>query len=264
MGGLISTARPWDKVAYGAIAIAVAALAWHGPVAQLEHYHDFADRRAWLGLPNALDVLSNLPFALVAAWAWLRIHSPEVRVALGAAWPGCAAFVISLALTALGSSYYHWAPDNAHLVWDRIPIALACAGLLAGAYARTHPARPFPALLPALLAVAIGSVAWWWVSETRGHGDLRPYLLLQFAPLVVVPLWQAQARVPSRERWAFAGAIVLYAVAKIAELEDARILAVTGFVSGHTLKHLLAAAASVFIVPAFGLPPYRRSSTPAA
>jgi hypothetical protein len=244
--------------------VALAALAWHGPIPQLEHYHDFADRRVMLGVPNACDVLSNVPFALVALWAWLRIRGTTERAALGTAWPGCVVFVASLALTALGSGYYHWAPDNARLIWDRIPIALACAGLLAGLYAHTHPSRPFPALLPALVIAALASVAWWGWTEMQGHGDLRPYLLLQFAPLVVVPLWQWQARVATRERWAFAAAIVLYALAKVAELQDAHILEATGLVSGHTIKHLLAALAAAFIVESFGAVGYRRSSTPAA
>src|SRR4051812_3491637 len=176
------------------VALVVAALAWHGPIPQLPHYHEFADHRTWMGVPHVADVLSNVPFALVAAWAAWRLSEPPVRQRLGPAVPGYALFVAALALTAAGSGYYHWAPDNGRLVWDRLPIALACAGLLAGAGAQAHGVTWKPWRLAALVALALGSVAWWWWTEARGAGDLRPYLLLQGAPLVLVPLWQAEAR----------------------------------------------------------------------
>ena len=51
-----------------AAAILALALGLHGPIAQWASYHAFADARAWLGLPNAQNVLSNLPFALLGLW----------------------------------------------------------------------------------------------------------------------------------------------------------------------------------------------------
>jgi len=88
---------------------------------------------------------------------------------------------------------------------------------------------------------------WWSFTEARGMGDLRPYLLLQGAPLVLVPLWQHFARSPLESRIAFGIAIVLYAIAKGAEFGDHAIFHALGFVSGHTLKHLLAVAAGALI-----------------
>jgi len=229
------------------LGLAAAAMALHGPIAQLDHYHDFADTRGWKGVPHAADVLSNLPFALVAAWVALRLLRPGSRRTLGPAWPGVVTFVAALALTAVGSSYYHWAPDNARLVWDRVPIALACAGLLDAMHARHH-AGTYPWRLAGLVAFALASVAWWAWTDARGMGDLRPYLLLQGAPLLVVPLWQAAVRASRRERLGFAIAIALYVLAKALELADARVLDATGVVSGHTLKHITAAAAAAVIV----------------
>jgi len=229
--------------------VAAGGMVLHGPIPQLAHYHEFADSRSWLGVPHAADVLSNVPFALVGLWAAVRLSRPGVRERLGRAWAGYALLALALFATAFGSGYYHWAPDNARLVWDRLPIALACAGLLAGVHAETH-ARARPWLLPLLALFAIASVAWWSFTEARGSGDLRPYLLLQAAPLVLVPLWQAIARSPRRSRIAFGIAIALYALAKVAELEDAPIFHATGFVSGHTVKHLLAALAAAVIARA--------------
>ena len=79
-------------------------------------------------------------------------------------------------------------------------------------------------------------------------GDLRPYLLLQGAPLLLVPIWQWQGGAPGRIRVLFGIAIAGYVIAKACEVLDHQILAATGLVSGHTLKHLFAAMAAALIV----------------
>jgi len=100
-----------------------------------------------------------------------------------------------------------------------------------------------------LLALfAVVSVAWWSFTEGRGAGDLRPYLLLQGLPLILIPLWQAIYRAHGRDRIWFGGALLLYILAKAAELHDHEILSALGFISGHTLKHLLATAAAGTLV----------------
>lgn len=227
----------------------VLAMLWHGPIAQPAHYHAFADNTWWADVPHAGDVISNLGFALVAVWGgW---HLAPRRAAIGAAWFGYRLFLVALLLTAVGSTFYHLAPDNFRLLWDRLPIALACAGLLAAARAENGiggiggDARSEAALL-ALAAVL--SVAWWHFTGPEGSGDLRPYLLLQLLPIVLIPLWQAIHRSERRDRLLFAAAVLAYVAAKAAELNDHQLLAASALVSGHTLKHLLAALASALIV----------------
>jgi hypothetical protein len=232
------------------LAIAAAMLAY-GPIPQLAHYHEFADTRAFLGIPNGLDVASNAGFALVALWGLAALWPHRREAALERAWPGQLVFLAALLLTAAGSTWYHLAPDNTRLVWDRLPIALACAGLLAAMDADTREARQPPWILAPLLTGAIASVWWWSFTEARGAGDLRPYLLLQAAPFFLVPLWQANHRSPRRERLAFGAAIALYALAKVAELGDHAIFEALGFMSGHTLKHLLSTAAAAVLVASF-------------
>lgn len=238
----------WAPLA--ALAGVAAIMAAHGPIPQLPHYHAFADGRTLLGVPHAMDVLSNAGFAVVGLWGLWRLREPAVRARLGRAWPGHVLFAAALLMTAAGSSYYHLAPDDARLVWDRIPIALACAGLIAGVYAQTHEARHAAALTATLAVLAVASVLWWSFTGPAGAGDLRPYLLIQGAPMILAPAWQALAGSPRRERIAFGIAIGLYAAAKGAELADHRIFEALGFMSGHTLKHLLAAAASAILVAA--------------
>jgi hypothetical protein len=220
------------------IAMIVVAMLIHGPIAQPARYHDFADVSEWLGIEHAADVLSNLPFAIVGMWALLRRRA-------GAAWT---AFDAALVLTAIGSGYYHASPDDARLAWDRLPIALACAALLAAVHSEMRDRAAVP-MLAALCAAGVATVVWWRVT-----GDLRPYLLLQGAPLLLVPFWQWQGGARPRARIMFGIAIAGYVAAKACEVFDHEILEAVAVVSGHTLKHLLAAAAALMIVEGRGAP----------
>jgi hypothetical protein len=220
----------------------------YGPIPQLPDYHAFADRREVFGVPHWGDVISNAGFACVGIWG-LRVRLTSRRIDSGrAGLLGYGLFFLSLILTAIGSSFYHWAPDNDRLVWDRLPIALACAGLLVAVRAESKPNTNEALATVGLAIAAIASVFWWQVTEATGQGDLRPYLLLQGLPLVLIPLWHANADAPRVTRIAFGIAILFYVVAKIAELNDHPIYAQLGFISGHTIKHLLATMSSVILV----------------
>lgn len=227
---------------------AVAALLLHGPIAQPVHYHDFADQRTIFGIACAADVISNAGFALLALWGMIRLWPQRQHPALAAGWPGYALFLAALFCTAIGSTVYHLAPDDTRLVFDRLPIALACAGLLAGVCAENRPGTDVGRRLGWLSLAALASVAWWHFSAQAGHEDLRPYLLLQALPLVLIPLWQAIYHAPRRDRLCLALAIALYIAAKFAELNDHALFGMLGYLSGHTLKHLLASGAAGVIV----------------
>ncbi|MDB5769866.1 MAG: hypothetical protein JWM42_240, partial [Burkholderia sp.] len=185
----------------------------------------------------------NAGFVLAGIWGMLRLWPMRRRPELAAGWPGYSLFMIALVLTAVGSAFYHLAPDNDRLVWDRLPIVFACAGLLAGVRAGNGP-RINGWLWTCVLAIAGAlSVGWWHLT-----GDLRFYLLLQVLPLVLIPLWQAIHGAPHDQRIVFAMAIILYALAKAAELSDHALFSALGWMSGHTIKHLLATAAAAAVV----------------
>ncbi|WP_420971275.1 hypothetical protein [Bradyrhizobium sp. B120] len=248
-------ARPWMKVTPTIITIGIlAAFALHGRIAQPANYNDFADHSTLSGVPHAADVFSNAGFALVAIWGWLALRPHRNSDRLRAGWPGYRLFLIGLFLTAFGSAFFHLAPGNGRLTWDMLPIALAGAGLLVGVRGDTRPgSKTNPGLTANIEAIVLGlfavaSVAWWVYTDRHGAGDLRPYLLLQVLPLILIPLWQSIYRAPRTERLAFAAAMGLYVVAKITEVLDHQIADTLGFVSGHTLKHLLATAATAAIV----------------
>jgi hypothetical protein len=221
------------------------------PIPQDPAYHRLADARSWLGIPNALNVLSNAGFVLVGALGLGFLNhrgatAPAFR-APGERWPYLV-FFAGLFLTGLGSAYYHWAPGNLRLAWDRLPLAITLMGLLDAVIAERIGVRAALRLLGPLVALAALSVGYWALTEQRDAGDLRPYALVQFYPLVAIPLmiWLLPARYAGSAGLLAAAGI--YALAKVPELADAWILSATRVVSGHTLKHLLAALAGYSVL----------------
>ena len=171
------------------LAGALAGLAWLlPPIAQPPGYHDFADQRACWGLPRCLDTASNALFVLAGALG-LRFM-PRGQGAWRdrrEAWP-YGLFFLAMILVGLGSGFYHLAPDNARLLWDRLAMMLALMAWFAAIVCERVGARAGLRLLPLAVAAGLGSAAWWGWSEARGTGDLRFYLLLQLYPVLLVPL----------------------------------------------------------------------------
>lgn len=235
----------------GGLALAAAGTAaLTPPLAQDPAYHRLADARGWLGIPNALNVLSNAGFLAVGALGLAVVLGRPVGVAFRAPaerWP-YGVFFAGLFLTGLGSAYYHWAPGNARLAWDRLPLAITMMGLLAATITERIGVRRGLALLPPLVLLGAGSVGYWHWTEQRGAGDLRLYALVQFYPIVAVPLmlWWLPPRYTRAGD--LLGAAATYAAAKGPELLDGWFLSLTHVVSGHTLKHLLAALAGYWVV----------------
>lgn len=204
-------------------------------------YHRFADTRAWLGVPNAGDSLSNLRFMAVGLWGLLARRP----------WPAplrafAAVFFAGLVLTGFGSFCYHLAPDDAGLAWDRYGMTIAFAGVLGMAAAQKIGDHAGLALGGLALLLGPASVLWW-----QWSGDVAPYGVLQFGGMALV-LWMLFLR--SGTLWPtpgpnWAALIGAYALAKVLELQDAAVFALTGeFVSGHTLKHLAAACAGLAVI----------------
>ncbi|MES2318962.1 MAG: alkaline phytoceramidase [Pseudomonadota bacterium] len=232
----LTHARP--NIALYLAGFLILAMAVYGPIVQPLNYHHFADQRALSVISHAGDVLSNLAFLFAAMYGAFRMWR------LRRFDPAQAVFVGALALTAAGSSWYHLAPDNARLVWDRLPIAIACAALLAGALKETYPT--LKRALPVLAVLGALSVLWWSLTA-----DLRPYLLIQGMPLLLIPVLQWQSDAPLGRRIAFTLAIIMYVFAKMFELADVQVFQAFGVLSGHTIKHLLAAAAAIVLIRQF-------------
>ncbi len=207
------------------------------PLAQDPAYHVFADQRTLFGVPHFWNVISNLAFLVVGAWG-LQVATRRSDDPLYAAW---LTVFIGVFLTGLGSMWYHLAPGNESLFWDRLAMTIGFMGLVAvvlGEYVSTRLATRL--LLP-LLIVGAGTVVYWIHTESLGAGDLRGYALAQFVPAIVLPLIViARLQRSDLGRYFFV-VFLAYAVAKAAEVYDHEVYSAIRLISGHTLKHLLAA-----------------------
>lgn len=210
-------------------------------------YHDFADHRTILGVANALDVSSNLAFlmaGLVGLWITLRprtVFAQEIE-----RWP-YAVFFVGVSLTALGSAWYHLSPDNERLFWDRLPMTIAFMALIAAQVGDRIDPRAGRALLLPMLAIGAASVFYWRATERAGAGNVVPYGILQAYSVVIlllIALWLPSRYTRGDDVYVVFGC---YVVAKIAELLDAPLYELGHAVSGHTLKHIAAAAGAVAV-----------------
>ena len=237
-----------------AVAVSAAVTFAQPPLAQWPEYHQMADVRRVLGIPNALNVLSNIPFAIVGVIGLAQVfhRKRDSQITFHDRWERWpyAAFFAGITLTCIGSAYYHLAPDNARLVWDRLPMTIAFMGLLAALITERIGIRFGRRLLVPLLVTGVSSVAYWYWTEARGSGDLRFYVLVQFGSLALVLLLLVLYRPKYPGSAYLFGGLVLYAVAKVFEIADASIYEAGRIVSGHTLKHLAAATGAAGVVMA--------------
>jgi hypothetical protein len=237
--------------ALGLLAAAVGGLLLnHAAIPQPETYHAFADGRSMFGVPNAMNVLSNLPFLLGGLWGLIRAGKWQGRLEEGGERVAYLGFFAGVTLTSLGSSYYHWAPDSMTLFWDRMPMAMAFMSLFAAQLGERVDPRLSKALWGLLVLLGLLSVVYWEWTERAGHGDLRPYVFVQGFPILamVVMLLAFPGRYDGAG-WLW-GTIGLYVVAKLLETYDKQVFGWTGgLVSGHSLKHLSAGVATALVVP---------------
>jgi len=252
----LTRARLFLLLISAALAALLVGLALAGNIPQDPAYHRFADHRAFLGAPNFGDVASNFPFLVIGvAGVWLMrprripprgarpvFTSPQER------WAWLILFA-GVALVGAGSAYYHWEPTTARLVWDRLPMTVVFMTFAAIQVMERIGIRAGTRFLFPLIATGIGSVAYWWITERVGHGDLRPYAVIQYFPVLAIvlmlALFPARYTRTADLAWVFAG----YAAAKVFEALDAPIFhALGGAVSGHTLKHLAAAGATAALL----------------
>ena len=219
------------------------------PFPQPQAYHRFADARAWLGVPNFLDVVSNLAFLMVAALGLAVVLRPDPHAFIARAERlPYALFFLALAATSFGSAWYHLAPDNASLFWDRLPMSVCFAALLAAVIAERYSVQAGIRLLAPLVIAGAATVFYWRWSETAGAGNLLPYFAFQvYALLAVLLLMRLFPPRYTRSTDIF-NALALYGAAIAAELLDRPIFSFGQIVSGHTLKHLLAALAVYQVV----------------
>ncbi len=234
------TTRIWFVV--GISVVAVAAAMFLPAMPQPLEYHDFADHREAFGIHNFLDVVSNGAFLFVGVVGLVVALGPRAQFQFSVErWP-YVIFFIGVLTTAAGSAYYHLAPDNETLFWDRLPMTVAFMALVASQIVERINLRVGLGLLIPMLILGAVSVIYWRITERAGDGNVMPYGILQGvfrADLLVM------ATLPSRYTrgndlyWVFAW----YVLSKLLETFDPQVIELGHVVSGHTLKHLAAAIA---------------------
>ncbi|MCJ8298129.1 MAG: ceramidase [Pseudomonadales bacterium] len=212
------------------------------PIAQDVSYHSFADQRRLWGVANFFNVFSNLAFVLVAFYALLSFdpltgarYLREIRYLY-------LLFYAAVALVALGSGYYHLQPDNQSLFWDRLPMTMAFMLLFAVIVAEYVSVRLAKIICWPLLAIGVASVCYWQLSEANGASDLRLYLLVQFLPMLIIPLILVFFSNKQSANLGYWQLLAAYLLAKLCEHFDQEIYNLIAVISGHSLKHLVAAA----------------------
>lgn len=228
-----------------AAAIVAAALAKPHP--QDLAYHSFADQQSMAGIFNFWNVLSNLPFIIVGVIGLNILKRSGVKSTIGVIY---ALLFTGIILIGMGSAYYHYAPDNNRLVFDRIPMTIVFMSFLSAVIAECINIRVGRILLFPLAVIGISSVLWWYYTELLGHGDLRFYGFIQFYPMLIIPVILILFPSPlNTKAWrSLLWVIAWYVIAKVFEKFDLEIYRSTGFISGHSLKHLAAAIATWYMV----------------
>jgi len=231
------------------------------PAADVAIASVFADNRTWHGLPNAMDVLSNLPFLLIGCWGLYRLNridrahqqalaqfplappaSDPPDNTLDCAW----LFFAGLIATAAGSAFYHLLPDAPRLAADRAGMAVAFAGLIGVAVCeRVSQRAGWPA---AWFVLTAGLLAAEVVQET---GNVLPWALVQFGGMALVLTLALATPMRGAVGLKLGWVIFFYAVAKAFELADHQVYEASGqLISGHSLKHLVAALAGLPVLAA--------------
>jgi hypothetical protein len=215
------------------------------PISQDPSFHKFADARTVLTIPNFYNVISNLPF-LVLGGAGLHVFFRNNKLSPSS----FATLTLFVGVTGIGigSAYYHLNPSNATLVWDRIPMTITFMSFFAIIISNYINGRWSLILLLSMLTIGVLSVVIWYYGELNGHGDLRLYLLVQFFPMLAIPLVVFIYPTPRIVRIEIIATVILYAIAKFFENRDAAIFNSWEILSGHTIKHLFAAAAVFYIL----------------
>lgn len=214
------------------------------PIAQDPSYHDFSDTRKVFGLANFWNVVSNLPFLLVGCLGLLRyarLSQPESA-------EGYWVMSLGVLLVGFGSAYYHLNPSNATLLWDRLPMTVAFMALFS--LMLKERVLPKQKRIGFWLLVASGtaSACYWSWTESLGHGDLRPYLVVQFLPIILMPFILFMFPEHYLSNPLLLTAFGLYFAAKLLEHFDSQVYSALGGMSGHAMKHVAAAAAALCIV----------------
>ena len=222
------------------------------PIPQDLNYHDFIDSRELFGIPNFWNVFSNIFFLVVGVVGLYKTLFVQKFYLINEIKIVYSMLFLSCVLIAFGSAYYHWLPNNWTLFWDRLAMSVAFMALFTIVISEYVSLRVGKQVFIPLVCAGIASVVYWYVSETQGQGDLRLYALIQFYPLLlisVILVFFKSRYTYAKSYWAM---LFVYGISKLFEYFDALVFEYSGLLSGHTIKHIMAAVAVGILLVAYG------------
>jgi Ceramidase len=211
------------------------------PITQDMNYHLFKDSRMFLGVPNFFNVLSNILFLLVGITGLYKIIVLERLIIINDIKFTYIFVFLGSVLVAVGSGYYHLWPDNNSLFWDRLPMTVTFMALFSVVISEFVSVRFGKAVLFPLIVIGLSSVFYWYFTENQGAGDLRFYVLIQFLPVLLMPVIFIFFKSSFNTNAGYWLLFIAYTFAKLFEYYDAEIYGLLGFISGHSIKHISAA-----------------------
>ncbi len=216
------------------------------PIRQDPAFHNFADGREIAFIPNFMNVISNLPFMLLGAAGIWMIKKSRPNGALEELRTSCIVFFVGIFFTGIGSAFYHLNPNSSTLIWDRLPMTVSFMSLFSFLMGTIISVKLGKKILWPLIGFGILSVCFWNI-----YDDLRIYALVQFLPMLLMPLILILFKDNLDFKKYFWLMMLFYGVAKVFEALDTETYSALGIISGHSIKHLFAGL--VPLVFLFGL-----------
>ncbi|MCF6300129.1 MAG: ceramidase [Proteobacteria bacterium] len=226
--------------------LALVAMFFIDPIPQDPNYHLFVDTNTFFGVNNFYNVISNIPFLIVG---WLGMWGLMKKTIVSIDTDNSMAYMVFFAgvfLVGFGSSWYHYNPNTATLVWDRLPMTIAFMAFFCILWSEFIDSKSGKKLLIPLILLGVVSIFYWDYTESIEQGDLRWYAVVQFLPLVLTPFILVFFKSSWSHNSYFVWFLFFYILAKVTEYFDAEFFNFTVYLSGHSIKHLLAAT-GVFI-----------------
>jgi hypothetical protein len=250
IGGRHWEVRTRVELISGLSLVSIAVLCFVPPIPLGKSYHLFADERPLSGIPNCVNVLSNIPFMIagILGLVWLLFKSNRSSFTVRSERLPYLVFFAGVALTGFGSTWYHLSPGNSRLPWDLLPMTCCFMSMAAAQIVERINVKAGLAMLIPMLVLGLASVAYWYLTQLHGLGDYRFYLYIQFFPPILIATIVALFPPRYTHTNYLMAAFFLFVAAKLFEVFDGQIYSLTRVLSGHSLKHVTAAVACYWIL----------------
>ena len=239
---MLKSTRSKNRLLLSITISATIALFFIKPIAQNPCYHLFADQRTIFSIEHFWNVVSNVPFLIFGLIGIFFTVNNNRKMNLPI---NSVTFYLGIFLTGIGSIYYHHEPCSETLVWDRLPMTISFMAfftLIIGDYICIATGKKI--LFPLILLGFI-SIIYWQMTKSKGQEDLRFYALIQFLPMVLIPVILILYKNQNQNIKTYWLILLVYFIAKACEASDEIIFTNIKLISGHTLKHFAAALVPV-------------------